>query len=435
VLGISTTDELVLPQASLVEQISQSQIDRVQDGLRLVCKVPFNVLRCLAFEINRQDNGTDALYLLEAREDGFSASDLPLGLVWVSLDDLHSGMVPEILSCGLSRWLDECRTQKVQSAAWQPPSLSPPWARPGWYSQAEVWIGTKMAHLGKSVRAIEPLKSWCISTVLRVHTTTRPMFFKASLDLPLFVNEGVVMAGLAQLYPDCIPAPLAVNATQRWMLLEDLGGSIGRDAPFEQQVNLFQAMAHLQIDSSRRIDSLLQIGCIDRRIPWLQSHLDALMADEITLSLLEGAERKALVRALPRLQSLLDELDSLPIPPALLHGDLHTGNVVIQDGKIRLFDWTDAAISHPFFDLDIIFTMENTARRKTLEDAYLSAWEEVYPARQVRQAFRLARVVYGLYHAVSYQFILNNLEEADRPEINSAYYFFHQVLAGLANSG
>ena len=157
------------------------------------------------------------------------------------------------------------------------------------------------------------------------------------------------------------------------------------------------------------------------------------MADEVTLRLLTQAEREDLRRALPCFDSLLAELDALPIPPALIHGDLHTGNVALRDGKIQLFDWTDAAISHPFFDLDVIFSADDVDVRKALETAYLSAWERLYPAAQVRRAFELARVVYGLYQGVSYQFILNNLEEADRPEINSAPYFFRQVLKELAS--
>jgi hypothetical protein len=310
--------------------------------------------------------------------------------------------------------------------------MSAPWTYSGWQAQADEWICMEMARLREPVRSIHVVRNWCISVVQQVETAKRRVFFKASLNLPLFVNEGSVMAGLVQLYPDHIPAPLAINTTQNWMLLEDLGEPIGRDASLETRMDLFQAMAYIHIDSVSRIDSLINMGCIDRRIPWLRAHLESLLVDEVTLSLLTLAEREDLRSALPRLDSLLAELDALPIPPALIHGDLNTGNVAFREGKIKVFDWTDAAISHPYFDLDVIFTAEDAAVREALEAAYLSAWERIYPADQVRRAFELARVVYGLYHAVSYQFILNNLEESDRPEINSAHYFFRQVLKGLA---
>jgi hypothetical protein len=432
VLGIAAADGLRLPQVILTEQISSSQIDRVQDGLRRVCELPFNVLRCLAFTLNQQESRTDALYLLEAREDGFLTGDLPVGWSWIRLDEMQPEMVPQGLRSKVSNWVAGRLEQITLGTSLKLHSLYPPWARPGWYAQAEAWIIKELARTNLSVRTIEPVKSWSISAVLRVQTLTHPVFFKASLKLPLFVNEGVVMAGLAQLYPNNIPTPLAINVSQGWMLLEDLGEPIGRDAPLEQQVRLFQEMANLQIDSTSRIDSMLQMGCIDRRIPWLTAHMDALAADEITLSQITQEEREALKRALPFLKSLLTELDSLPIPPGLIHGDLHSGNVSDRDGKLQLFDWTDAAISHPFFDLDVVFSADDPTRQKILEDAYLHAWKQLYPAGEVGRAFELARIVYGLYHAVSYQYILNNIEEDDQPEINSAHYFLRQVLHGLA---
>jgi hypothetical protein len=306
-----------------------------------------------------------------------------------------------------------------------------PWVADGWQAPVETWIAAQLDRLGMTVLAIHPVRNWSISVVLRVETTSRPVFFKASLDLPLFANEGGVTTGLAQLYPDHIPAPLAIDFPRNWMLLKDLGEPLGRGASLEQKKDLLRTMARIQIDSASRIVSLIQLGCIDRRIPWLQAHLEDLMVDEVTLSKLTQAERKDLRRAMPRLQSLLTELDALPIPPALIHGDLHTGNVASREGKLQIFDWTDAAISHPFFDLDVIFSAEDAETRKALATEYLSAWEDLFPASQVRRAFEIARVVYGMYHAVSYQYILNNLAEADREEINSAHYFFRQVLAGL----
>lgn len=432
-LGVVTDAGLVLPRGELPARIRQAQIKSVQSGLGQVCGLPFNVLRCLAFSSNMQAQRTDTLYLLEMRTDEPSSSVLPPGFGWIALKDLPGTVVPEVLMGGFSAWLAEWKSGPAQRLTWQPPPLSSPWARPGWYARAETWIAAEMTNLGKTVRAIEPLKSWSISAVLRLITSDRPVFFKACLDLPLFVNEGEVMAGLAQLYPDHIPAPLAVNAAQNWMLLEDLGEPLGHEAPIDQKDSLFRVMARIQIDSSRRIDDLLRIGCIDRRIPWLQARLEPLLADEVTLSLLTETEKATLRQALPRLQMLLAELDSLPIPPALLHGDLHTGNVALRDGEIQIFDWSDAAVTHPFFDLDVIFTDEEPGQREKLGDAYLSAWEGIYPAGKVRRAFELAQVVYGLYHAVSYQYILNNLEAADRPEIHAAHYFLRMVLAGLAH--
>ncbi len=140
--------------------------------------------------------------------------------------------------------------------------MSAPWASPGWQAQAEVWILTEMACLREPVRTIQMVKNWCISVVQRVETTNRIVFFKASLDLPLFVNEGRVMTGLAHLYSYHVPAPFAVYITNNWMLLEDLGQPVGREASIETKADLFRTIAYIQIDLISRIEILIEMAAL-----------------------------------------------------------------------------------------------------------------------------------------------------------------------------
>ncbi len=44
-------------------------------------------------------------------------------------------------------------------------------------------------------------------------------------------------------------------------------------------------------------------------------------------------------------------LDQLPIGSALLHGDLHPGNVLLGNGGMVVIDWFDAAVGHPLGDV------------------------------------------------------------------------------------
>jgi fructosamine-3-kinase len=404
-------------------ELDTAQIEQVQAALRPACGLPFHVLRCLVCVKTPGEKRLEALFLLEAHTEPGAGEDAAAS--WVALDEADlAGMLPEPLHAGLKQWLAE-RKEPL-------PALRADWALPGWYAQAEDWIRSRLAEMELSVRAVEPLKSWAISVVLRARTEDeRTFYFKATRALPLFVNEGVVMTGLARLYPANIPMPLAVDAARGWMLLADFGLPLRHQATFEQQIQMFQAMARLQVESSGQIQQLLQAGCIYRPIPWLQDRLAGLMKDEISLGPLRQEERTALARGMPRLRALLDELHALPIPPALIHGDLHVGNVALVNEHIQFFDWTDAAVSHPFFDIFDIFTHKDPAQRELLETAYTAIWAEAYPEAVVRRALRLARVVYGLYHAVSYSVIVNNLGADEREDLNGAYFFFRQVLEGL----
>jgi hypothetical protein len=220
-----------------------------------------------------------------------------------------------------------------------------------------------------------------------------------------------------------------------WMLLADYGQPLGGRATFEQKAQMYQTMARLQVDSTGKVETLLRSGCIYRPIPWLEERLDGLLADEISLRPLHQDERDALTCSLPRLRALLDELNALPIPPALIHGDLHAGNVALIDQQIQFFDWTDAAVSHPFFDIFDIFTTKDPAQRAGLEAVYGAIWAEAYPEAKVLRGLKLAQLLYGLYHAVSYSVIVNNLGPDEREDLNGAHFFFRQVLDGLLLAG
>ena len=69
-------------------------------------------------------------------------------------------------------------------------------------------------------------------------------------------------------------------------------------------------------------------------------------------------------------------------PDALVHGDLHPGNVAMRDGSILLFDWTDASVSHPFFDLMHLFHAEPAVQAR-LRDSYFEAWTSFEPLERL----------------------------------------------------
>jgi len=156
-----------------------------------------------------------------------------------------------------------------------------------------------------------------------------------------------------------------------------------------------------------------------------------LFDDELVLGFLTAEEREQLKQIAPQLRAVIADLFSLPIPVALLHGDLHAGNVILHEDSLLYFDWTDAAVSHPFFDMIHIFMEEDESKRTALQEAYLLTWEENYPKADVRGAWELAGALYGLYHAVSYQYIAHGIEDLVLPELNFAYHFLRKLLDGI----
>lgn len=421
VLAQNGQGERDLPSLVLNEVVGPWDTYRLKPMLEEKLGEPLNILLCVARQWDEESGQLYSVQLLEPRSEILSPE-----AVWQPLETILQNMVmPAVLREGLQRWQGEETSGII-------PERRAPWALPGWYSQAENWIVEQVSQLERgTVKAIKPVKSWSISCVLKVITEQGLLYFKVARDLPLFVNEGLVLTGLASLYPGRVPSPISVHPEHGWMLLDDFGDPPGRDLPLAEQARLMQDFARLQIGSSERIQSLLAWGCKDRRLEVLLSQIEPLLHDEIVLGPLNSEEREKLRQVGPRLRELIAELFSLPIPYALLHGDLHTGNIIPHQDAFLYFDWTDAAVSHPFFDMIRIFGEEDEAKKHTLQEAYLSAWEMYYSKTDVRRAWELASALYGFYHAVSYQFVAHGIEELVRSELNFAYYFLRKLLAGL----
>src|SRR4029450_8480201 len=107
-----------------------------------------------------------------------------------------------------------------------------------------------MERLGRPLTGpVEQVRVWELSCVLRAPTTTGDVWFKTSIASPLFVNEGVVMGTLATLFPDHVPAPLAVDRERGWMVLAGFGTRVGGDTSLEVVETVARTFARMQVEA------------------------------------------------------------------------------------------------------------------------------------------------------------------------------------------
>lgn len=77
-----------------------------------------------------------------------------------------------------------------------------PWTRDEWRAEATESIAGSLAATGRPATGpIEEVRAWCLSYVLHISTADGAVFFKATADTPLFVDEGHVMCCLSRLFP------------------------------------------------------------------------------------------------------------------------------------------------------------------------------------------------------------------------------------------
>jgi hypothetical protein len=173
-------------------------------------------------------------------------------------------------------------------------------------------------------------------------------------------------------------------------------------------------MAELQRLWTGHTDELVAVGAQVRPLAALAAWVGSLRADEAWLDRLDPRTRTAWQAAVPELVDACGRLDDLGPSPTLVHGDLHPWNVAVDGGAVRVFDWTDAAVSHPFVDLaTYVMRADADPMRARLRDVYLSRWADHMSAAELAEAGRLALVVGSLYQVQTYTELIPTLLPAD----------------------
>ena len=378
------------------------------------------LLRQLRFEEREEAQRLDAVFELELADPLWEAP--PHGR-WVESGDLDRLRVDDADEQLLRSYLDELGSGAI-------PEQRPPWARAGWATDARDWIQRETARLGHVLVGIEQVKHWSISSVLRVRTSGPTMYFKVPARLPLFVEEGIVTARLAERFPGYVPAPLAIEPERGWLLLPEFDELFPWTAPLETRADALRRFAGLQRRSAAEIDELLADGCLDRRLEVLEAQIHPLLHDPVATARFTADETIELRRLEPALEQLCRRLDALGPPATLVHGDLHMLNVARLNGELVYFDWTDACISHPFLDLISLQWEPDETSRAVLLNAYLEGWDGAAEPELLQEAVELAAVVRPLHHAVSYRTIVAGLEESAQGE-HATDEFLRELLAQM----
>lgn len=112
------------------------------------------------------------------------------------------------------------------------------------------------------------------------------------------------------------------------------------------------------------------------------------------------------------------------MPESVQHDDLHPGNLYAEGERLRVLDWGDSSISHPFASLVVTFRfLEESARLPSgdpwfeqLRDAYLEPW-----GQGLQEAFALATSVGAVAHTLAWARQRDHLPEDARSEFDIAF--------------
>jgi hypothetical protein len=280
-------------------------------------------------------------------------------------------------------------------------------------SAAEDWI---RAHV-EPVGAIEVVHERPWATVLRVSIGDGVVWFKACEPVQAF--EPRLTAELFTRWPDRVADVLAHDEERAWLLLADAGTPIrARGNRPETWLVALPLYAELQRGEAAYASDHLAHGVPDLRVATLPGRYEDLVRRDLPL---EDDEIRTLREFAPRFGELCADLAAQEVAHSIQHDDLHHANVYTNGERLRLLDWGDASISHPFASLVVTFRFLEEINKLSatdpwfgrLRDAYLEPW-----GQGLQEVFGLAMRVGTFAHSMAWLRQRDAMPEEARPEFD-----------------
>ncbi len=110
------------------------------------------------------------------------------------------------------------------------------------------------------------------------------------------------------------------------MLLAECGTALYDHPDHTAWEKALEVYGQMQAAATQHIDTLLAVGCLDRRLHIVETQIDPLLNDEDALADLNRSEVEQLRAQGPHLKTMCHQLANYAIPQTLVHGDVHSGN-------------------------------------------------------------------------------------------------------------
>jgi hypothetical protein len=282
-------------------------------------------------------------------------------------------------------------------------------------AEAERWVRSRIPGAGP-LRHVQT-EPWAV--VYRAETEGEPVWFKACSVHQAF--EVPLTAALADRWPGVVTDVLASDDDRRWLLMADAGRPlVGLRNPPERWLELLPRYAELQIGETEHVAEHLARGVPDLRVERLPARYEDLLGSELPL---DPTETSALMAFAQRFEELCERLSHDGVGPSVQHDDLHMNNVYLHDSELRVLDWGDASIAHPFFSLFETFRFLIDRNGLDPDDPWFTRLRDAYlePWGADPDSFDLALRVGGFAHAIAWVDQRDALPEADRAEFDVGF--------------
>jgi fructosamine-3-kinase len=247
--------------------------------------------------------------------------------------------------------------------------------------------------LGGRLRSVRPLGGGCIGEVYRVELGDgTPLVAKVDASGEAHLEREAYMLRYLREKSD-LPVPEVYHGSETLLLMEFVEGSSRFSRGAERHAAELLAALHEITAEAYGHERDTLVGSLDQPNPWTRGWTE-FFRDQRLLYITRVAHDAGRlptgeVRRLQRLSERLDEIIEVPNPPALIHGDVWSANVLAREDRISAF--LDPALYYADPEMELSFI--------SLFDSFGAAFFERY--EEIRgidgRFYGARRDLYGLY--------------------------------------
>jgi fructosamine-3-kinase len=249
------------------------------------------------------------------------------------------------------------------------------------------------AYLGERMRSVRPLGGGCIGEVYRVELEEgAPLVAKVDREGESHLEREAYMLRYLREKSE-LPVPKVYHGSKKLLLMEFIEGSSRFTERAERHAAELLARLHgITADSyGHERDTL--IGGLSQPNPptddWVEFFREHRLLHLANVAHEAGRLSVEDLLRVDRLSEKLDELIEEPNPPALIHGDVWSANVLAREDRITAF--LDPAIYYADPEIELAFIALFDAFGRPFLDSY----QEIRPIRE--GFFETRRDLYNLY--------------------------------------
>lgn len=232
------------------------------------------------------------------------------------------------------------------------------WRSSSWLEQAQDWISRVLKAYG--VQQTDPLHRITLglaATVWTVPTSEGVLYFKAAA--PPRVHEAELVARVAPVSRGHVPTPLAVEATEGWLLSPSIGSSLAGDArlaDLEHTRRVFADAAEMQLSFSDAAERIAEGGIPGMLPDYIPQYLEEALMTHASLPRehplhVSAHDADLLLQGMDTVKAAAGLLDEVALPATLQQGALAPEQVLVPSSHrapVMFVGWGAARWAHPF---------------------------------------------------------------------------------------